>query len=487
MKTLLSLLRSTAFRLSLVYLVAFSLFAAALLAFVSWQGRALYNSQLAATLNAEVRGLAEIFRFDGIRGLVDAIERRADDPGAGIYLLTTFNGEPIAGNIAAIPRASLERVGVYRLPYVGHGGSDGAGGQRQLRSRASIVQVFHLPGGFRLVVGRDVEDQLDFEEVIRRASYFAAALVILLAVFGGSYITRRVLSRVDAMSATSRRIMDGNLSERLATDGSGDEFDRLAGSVNLMLDRINDLLHGMKEVSDNIAHDLKTPLTRLKGRAEAALRDSGDDPDALRTALGASIEEADGLIEVVGALLLIARAEAGGGEGSFATIDLAEIVADVAELYEPAAENARLDLVTDIDGPAPISGNRALIGQAIGNLLDNAITHAAPESETSDTGKGILRLSLSREDEGVCLVVADSGPGIPAAQRDHVLERFVRLEQSRSRPGSGLGLSLVSAIVRLHKGMLRLEDNAPGLRVVMRFPAQDPASESAGETGKSDS
>ncbi|MEO1198821.1 MAG: ATP-binding protein [Pseudomonadota bacterium] len=468
MKTLLRLLKSTAFRLSLVYLLVFAVFAAALLGFVGWQSRLLFNDQLSATLNAEARGLADTFRLEGIRGLVDAVEARSRDPGGGVYLLTTFNGEPIAGNVAAIPTQSLESEGVYRLPYVGETSTDG--GNRAVSSREAIAQVFHLPGGFRLVVGRDVEDQLDFQEVIRRASYFAAALVVLLGVFGGVYISRRVLRRVDAMSDTSQRIMAGNLAERLATDGSGDEFDRLARSVNAMLDRINELLHGLKEVSDNIAHDLRTPLTRLRSRAEDALRQT-DDPEGHRAALEATVEEADSLMAVFTALLQIARAEAGSGDESFEPVDLGAVARDVADLYGPALEDASLSLAIDIADGCVVFGDKALLGQAIGNLLDNAITHAG----NGEGDPSPLSLSVAREGGRVILSLADLGPGIPADQHDHVLERFVRLEASRSRPGSGLGLSLVAAISRLHKGTIVLREterdrDPPGLTVMLSFP-----------------
>ncbi len=285
-------------------------------------------------------------------------------------------------------------------------------------------------------------------------------------------MTRRVLGRIDDMTGTSRNIMAGDMSGRLAIRGTNDEFDRLAGSLNVMLDRVEELMKGLKEVSDNIAHDLKTPLTRLRNRAEEALRTAGGAED-YRTALETIIEEADNLIRVFNALLMIARAEAGNAREGMATFDVADVARDVAELYEPVAEEAGVALTLDLDGAAAeglqIVGSRELVGQALANLVDNALKYA-----TLAEGQGAhaaVTISAARVGDTVEVVVGDRGPGIPEADRARVLDRFVRLEGSRSRPGFGLGLSLAAAVARLHGGLLRLEDNAPGLRAVVVLPA----------------
>jgi signal transduction histidine kinase len=326
--------------------------------------------------------------------------------------------------------------------------------------------VFILPAGFRLLVGRDVEERERLGVVIRRAAGWSLLLVFVLGCFASWFVARRVLKRVDGMNETAHAIMAGDLKGRLSISGTGDELDRLALNLNAMLDRIGELMAGMQQVSDNIAHDLKTPLTRLRNRAEEALR-TAKTPDELRAALDGSIDEADNLIRVFNALLMIARLEAGRINDSMADIDLSEIVSGMAELYEPLAEEAGLSLVTNLAPELHVPGNRELIGQALANLIDNALKYGPPEGE----GEPVVTVSAARAGADIELSVADHGPGIPEADRGRVLERFVRLDQSRSKPGFGLGLALAAGVARLHGGQLRLEDNAPGLRVVIVLPA----------------
>jgi signal transduction histidine kinase len=283
-----------------------------------------------------------------------------------------------------------------------------------------------------------------------------------------------VLKRFDAVADTTERIMAGDLSGRLPVTGIGDELDRLAVNLNVMLERIEALMRGLKEVSDNIAHDLKTPLTRLRNRCEAALRTARTEND-YRGALEGMIEESDGLIRTFDALLMIARAESGQARDNMVDFDAAEIVRGVCELYEPVADDKGLRMRTEAPEPAPIKGNRELLSQALANLIDNAIKYARPSVQVSG-GDGTsfpeIAIGARRAGDRVLLTVADHGPGIPAADRSRVLERFVRLTQDPGEPGSGLGLSLAAAVARLHGGELTLEDSAPGLRVVMSLPAR---------------
>jgi signal transduction histidine kinase len=280
-------------------------------------------------------------------------------------------------------------------------------------------------------------------------------------------VTRRVLKRVDAMTETTRTIMAGDLTGRVAVTGTGDELDRLAQNLNAMLDRIGELMAGLREVSDNIAHDLKTPLTRLRNKADEALR-IATTPDQLRTALEANIEESDNLIRIFNALLMIARLEAGNARETMTNFDAAEVARSVGELYEAVAEERSVPITMAIEENLPIHGSRELVGQAVANLLDNALKYGAPASSEAEPQPVLVE---TRRDGGqVEIAVADRGPGIPEAERGRVLERFVRLESARSRPGFGLGLSLAAAVARLHGGVLRLEDNAPGLRVVLSLP-----------------
>jgi signal transduction histidine kinase len=260
--------------------------------------------------------------------------------------------------------------------------------------------------------------------------------------------------------------MDGDLAGRLPVNGSGDELDRLAESVNLMLARIEQLMAGLREVSDNIAHDLKTPLSRLRNRVEAALREPYGEP-VYREALERTIEEAEGLIKTFIALLSIAGLEAGAGGENRESLDVSALLRDVAELYEPVAEERGLELKAETDAPIYIRGDRQLLGQAIANLIDNALKYGTVEAEGA---KPEVEVSAKTRDGMAEIVVTDRGPGVPAPDRERVLDRFVRLEAIRSEPGSGLGLSLVAAVARLHGGSLSLEDNAPGLKVVLALP-----------------
>ncbi len=456
------LLRSTAFRLSLVYLLVFAVFAAFLIAYISWNTQVIYSRQLIDTIEAEVQGLAEQYRIGGVARLVSVVDSRTRSPTNSLYLVTDFQGRTLAGNVANVPEDVLQSTGLVEIAYEPYEDAQG-------RRHDALVRVFALTGGFRLLVGRDIEERRRLQDIVQRASLWGILLMIVLGVGGGYYVSRRILARIDAISDTSRTIMTGDLSERVRLSGSGDEFDRLAESLNAMLERIEQLMHGLKEVSDNIAHDLKTPLTRLRGRVEAALR-AEPSVDVYRDALETTIEESDRLIATFNALLMIARAEAGHAGVSFAPVELGEVARDVAELYEPVAEEAGMALAVDVSEPITIAGNRELIGQAIANLVDNALKYGtAGEGGSPDEGAAIT-VSVKRAEGKVEVVVGDRGPGIPAEARARVVERFTRLEESRSRPGSGLGLSLVAAVARLHGGTLRFEDNEPGLKAVLDLP-----------------
>jgi signal transduction histidine kinase len=295
------------------------------------------------------------------------------------------------------------------------------------------------------------------------------AIVVVLGLAGGFFVARRVLTRIDAMTQTTVTIMHGDLHERLPVAGTGDELDRLALNLNAMLERIEALMHGLKEVSDNIAHDLKTPLTRLRNRSEEALRAAGNETQ-YRAALEGTIEESDALIRTFNALLMIARAESGQARDDMTAFDAAEIVRGIGDLYEPLADDKGLTLKVVAATPAWVRGNRELVSQAFSNLVDNAIKYGASVGGGADGHPAEIVLKAAERGDRILLSVADSGPGIAPSDRGRVLERFVRLEQSRSEPGSGLGLSLAAAIARLHGGELVLEDNHPGLVSTIAFP-----------------
>jgi len=358
------LFRATAFRLSLAYLAIFTIFAFIILGYVAWNARRILDDQIVSTIEAEINGLAEQYRLGGIRRLVNIVERRASQPGASLYLVTTPNGERVVGNIGALPPGTLDRPGQREIDYAR------SQDVPEMSSRA-IVRTYLLPGGFRLLVGRDVEERLRIRDIIRRAFGWSLLLGVL-GLLGGWFVTRRVLKRVDAMTDTTRTIMAGDLTGRLAVSGTGDELDRLAQNLNAMLDRIGELMTGLQEVSDNIAHDLKTPLTRLRNKADEALR-TAQSPEQLRAALEANIEESDNLIRIFNALLMIARLEAGGAREAMTDFDAAEVARSVGELYEAVAEEAGIPLLVSVEDGLPIRGSRELVGQAVANLLDNAL------------------------------------------------------------------------------------------------------------------
>jgi signal transduction histidine kinase len=468
------LLRTTAFRLTLVYLVLFALYAALLLFFFALNARRLITEQITTTVNAEVAGLSEQYERGGIGRLAAVVEIRSRRPGSSLYLVATPVGQGLAGNVASLEPGILGQSGWVETAYRRLDAPEGS-------EHHALVLVSELDGGFHLLVGRDIEERQRIYEIITTAGRWSMAAVLVLGLGGGFFVSRRILRRVDAITEKSQTIMAGNLSGRLPVAGTGDEIDRLALNVNAMLDRIEGLMRGFKEVSDNVAHDLKTPLTRLRNRCEAALRSARTDTD-YRAALDSTIEESEGLIRTFDALLMIARAESGEAGRGMDEIDAAEIARGVAELYEPVAEEKGLRLTVEAPGPAVVRGHRELISQALANLLDNAIKYATPAPQLVAAGGEALpeepppaiTVTAGVVGERVVLTVADRGPGIPEDQRAHAVERFVRLEQSRSQPGSGLGLSLASAVAHLHQGELRLEDNAPGLRAVILLPRAGP-------------
>jgi hypothetical protein len=286
------------------------------------------------------------------------------------------------------------------------------------------------------------------------------ALMLLLGLIGGGLISRNMLARLDSINRTSKEIIAGDLSRRVPLSGNQDEFDTLAENLNRMLDRIERLMSGVREVTDSVAHDLRTPLNRLRNRLELTLRHRKQQGVSQRD-LEAAVEETDRLIATFNALLLIAEADAGVAREAMAPVDVTSVARDATDLYAPVAEEKGVDLVASCGSAAWIDGNRSLVAQALVNLVDNAIKYTPKGGQVS--------IAVTEEGDSTLVTVADSGPGIPESERTRVLERFVRLEASRHSPGTGLGLSLVAAVARLHDARLLLEDNRPGLKATLRF------------------
>lgn len=446
-----------------IYLVVFALSVAAILGYVFWNTVHLLERQSEETIRAEVLALADQYSQRGLTGVAEIISRRVTEDTGTLYLLVDANDRFVAGNLEAMPKPRPGDETFVDFPI-----SIGKGPTKLFHTaRAYHVE---LTNGFRLLVGRDVEEIHVFRKLITNTLLWALGLSLLFG-FGGGYLTsRNFLRRVDAITAASRTIMAGDLSQRMPLAGTSDELDRLSQSLNDMLGQIERLMTGMKEVSSNVAHDLKTPLTRMRARAEAALR-SGVEAEE-RAALTQTLEESERLLNTFNALLSIARAEAGNAREGFDKADVSEILSEVVELYEPLVEEAGGSLTCSAPVPLPVRADRQLLAQSFSNLIDNAMKYGSADAD----GKVDIAITGTREANHAIIRIIDRGPGIAAPDRERVLERFVRLDDSRSKPGNGLGLSLVASVIKLHGGHFRLEDAGPGLATVIELPLLDEAS-----------
>ncbi|MEP0708146.1 sensor histidine kinase [Parvibaculum sp.] len=460
---LIKLLKTSTFRLAVIYLALFAASAITLLAYVYWNTAGFLARQTDEAVEVEIAGLADQYRQGGLPLLVHTVIQRSRDPGQSLYLVLDPAGRVLAGTLDARPQVEPGPDGWFDFNY-NRKTLDGT------EVKAARARAFFLQEGFYLLVGRDVQERREIENLITNALIWAIGLTVALGLAGGLFMSRNMLARVDDINRSSRDIMEGDLSQRLPIAGTGDELDQLGRNLNAMLDQIEALMTGMRQVTDNVAHDLRSPLNRLRNRLEVTLMQEAS-PEDYKLALEKTIAEADGLLGTFNALLMIARAEAGSLRDSMTWVDLSATLHDAAELYEPVAEENDLAFAVDVPEGLTIWGNRELLSQAVANLLDNAIKHGMPQ-----TGNAARVIEIAaapdpaRSGRGVILSVGDHGPGIPEEERQHVLERFVRLEASRNTPGSGLGLSLVAAVARLHGGVIELADNDPGLRVTLSLP-----------------
>ncbi|MBO0661853.1 ATP-binding protein [Jiella sp. MQZ9-1] len=458
-----SLMRMTAVRLSAVYFLLFAICAVVLVFYVTATASTIVEDQSRRAISEELDELAQVYHQGGIIGLVRTIDRRSRQPGASLYLVTDASGRIIAGNVESLQAGVLDRAGPTKNAFSYERYSDS---QRE-RYHLAIAEVVSLPNGMRVLVGRDQSEQVRFRGVVRSALILALALMGVAALIAWFFVGRSALKRLDGVTAASSRILSGDLSERLPVTGAGDEFDRLSANLNTLLARISLLQEGLQQVSDNIAHDLRTPLTRLRTRAEGSLAAPPNAEEA-REVMEQMIAECDQMIRTFDALLMISRVEAGSDQVIKSEIDLAAIVADLTDLYEPLAEDAGAELTLECPPEMGVVASRELIAQALSNLIDNALKYA-----TSAERKTRIKVQLASDERQWWIAVSDDGPGIPADKRGRVLERFYRLDQSRTMPGSGLGLSLVQAIAHVHGGRLVLEDAAPGLTVRLEMPLDD--------------
>ncbi|HET8849585.1 MAG TPA: HAMP domain-containing sensor histidine kinase [Marinobacter sp.] len=458
---LLSQLRTSSFQLALLYMVVFATSVFLLLAFIYWRTAGFMTAQTDETIEAEIAGLAEQYRSRGVNGLITIIrERVSRDPNAkSIYLLTTDDSLKLAGNLEAWPQGSHSDSGWINFTL-----NDAVGWQGP--QRLARARVFEVQGGLRLLVGREVDELTNLKRVIETAINWGMGITLALALLGGYLISRSTTRRIEVINSTSRRIMNGHLSLRIPTRGTDDDFDQLAENLNQMLDRIVYLMEGIRHVSDSIAHDLRTPLTRLRNQLESTLI-SVDNDDA-REQVGRAVAEADQMLATFNALLRIARLETRGNTADMKVVSLDELVSDACELYEAVSEDKQQVFEQSLQSGVMIEGDRDLLFQMISNLIDNAIKYT-PEH-------GSIQVAVRREGGGAVFQVSDSGIGIPEEEKDHVFQRFYRVGKSRSQPGNGLGLSLVSAVAEIHQGTILLSDShpgaeMPGLTVTVRMPA----------------
>jgi signal transduction histidine kinase len=453
----LSLFRSASLRFAAVYALLLAASAAALAIFLWWSTAGLLDRQTEAAIHADAQGLSERWAEGGLPALVLTIEDRlagnVDDD--AIYMLTDPMMRRIAGNLERWPSVVREPGVWYELPV-----------RRAGVNSLARLQRYDLPNGFHLLIGRDVQVRAQLRTLLTDALLWAAVIVGAMATAGALLVRSLFRRTLASVSATATAIAAGDFAQRVKLSGRGDEFDQLAETINDMLDRIGRLMDGVRQVSNAIAHDLRTPITRARTRLEdAALH--ADSEDELRAAIERATADLDGIVAVFQALLRIAEIEAGSRRSAFARFDLAPLLADVAELYGAVAEDMQVALEVEAPEHVPAYGDRDLVQQAVANLVDNAVKFS-PQG-------GQVRLRAAATQGGVEILVADQGLGIPAGDLARATERFFRGEAARSTPGAGLGLALVQAVAQLHQGSLRLDDAGPGLLAILTLPAPEEA------------
>ena len=446
------LLRTSTFQLTILYAVILAVSTIAVAAFLYWATIGFLQRQTDSTIEVEITGLREQYGLRGLNGLSRAIGeriRRGDDPEA-LYLFADRQLRPLAGNMDEWPDLVNRDDGWYSFTNRIDG--------RAVPARARVLA---LPEGLVLLVGRDISDLARLLGLAAAALAWGAGLVTALSLAGGIFMSNRALKRVESINDTTRGIITGDLSQRVETRGSGDEFDQLAINLNRMLDQIEKLMGGVQHVGDSIAHDLRTPLTRLRHSLEETA--ASKDLNSMREQVQSAIDDADRLLATFSALLRIARIESGSYAIRREAVSLPRLVADALEMYEVIADEKKLDVRRQVDAVPDIVGDRDLIFQLITNLIDNALKYTPSGGE--------LRVGVSASKSGVVLTVTDSGCGIAEAELENVTRRFYRVDNSRAHPGSGLGLSLVQAVTDLHSADLDFTNLDEGLRVDVTFPS----------------
>ena len=460
-----ALLRTTPFRLTLLFLALFAVGAAAFLAFIYLTTTTEAQARADREIRREMGSLESVFRRDGAQGLNQALIERAVEPGPTVYLLLAADGSVISGSLSESPVTQMrgeETTSDFQMTATGSGGERESHTARGLQRRLSNGQM--------LFVGSDTSEGEGYVAGIIRALYGSGALILALGLVGGVIVSRNVSGKMAELNRTVAAVQAGDMHVRAPVKGRGDEYDELAQGMNAMLDRIERLMGGLRHAGDAVAHDLRSPLTRLRARLEVALIESENGKGDPQAALQRALDDADGLLRTFSAVLSIARLEAAGEAPDPQPFDLAFLARDMCELYEPVCEDKGLEFSTEFQSNLTVRGNREFVAQAMANLVDNAVKY-------TPVGGAVMLRTRKRSSGEVEFSVTDTGPGVPDDQRQRIVQRFVRLEGSRSEPGSGLGLSLVAAVAQAHKARLEIDEGpgavggfGPGLRTALVFP-----------------
>ncbi len=449
------LLRSSPFRLAVAYASLFAGSALLLLSFVYWSTAGYMLRQADETIEAEIAGLAERYRTGGLVGLTRLIERRLarqQPTGSSLYLVADAAYRPRVGNLSAWPQVEADNDGWLNFRLGQPEGEE---------THWARARQFRLDRGYFLLAGRDMYELESIRVTVVQTVAWGFALTMVLALVGGVLVSRGRIRRVSVINHAISDVVAGDLTRRIPTEATGDDIEQLTNNLNRMLAELEEQVDAVQRVSDNIAHDLRTPLARLRTRLEL-LRESETEPGQSRYELAErAVGEADGLLATFNALLRIARIEAGKRRQEFSRVDITRLIHDVAELYGPLLDEAGVRLDTQPESGLTVIGDRDLLFQAVANLIDNVLKHVP--------SGGYVTVTSRCSPSGVDVVVADNGPGVPADERIRVLERFYRLDASRTKPGAGLGLSLVNAVAKLHDATLSLSENHPGLQVALCF------------------
>lgn len=452
--------RSSTLKLALIWIGIFGALVIALLGYVYSSTASFVRGRSDHAITAELASLQKTYADSGRSGLVAAVTQRSADGRfkGGVYLLANASYAPLAGNLEVWP-SGLKG-------FNGWGNFNARDGKPGATDQPSLRAAFEtLPDGSHLLLGKDVDDLDEFVERIKTALGLSIFLIFVLGGVATVSVTRRTVGRIEAINATSRAIMQSGLGERIPVHGTRDEWDQLAANLNSMLERIEGLMGEVKQVTDNVAHDLRTPLARIRGRLEKAYgrRHDGDyDPSLIDDTLA----DLDAVLRMFSSLMRISQIETTDRTAAFRTVNLAEIASEVVELFDAAAEDKSVCLKIVADRRVLVTGDKDLLFDTVANLVDNAIKHGREA--------GHVTVEVAQNDDGAVISIADDGPGIPAEEYQHVFKRFYRLERNRLTPGNGLGLSLVGAVARLHGARIETLDNAPGLNVRLWFlsPAQ---------------